>query len=274
MGVIVGLVAVLGAAVGSFLNVVVYRVPLGASVVSPPSACPTCGTRIRWFDNVPVVSWLVLRARCRNCGTSISARYPLVELATAVAFGAIGVAFVPQLIAAPTGADTVAVAVVLVAHLYFAALSIALSLIDLAHHRLPNALVLPAYPVAAVLFGAATALSGDLRAGALAAAGAGILFGVFLVIALIAPKGMGLGDVKLAGVIGMFLGWAGWSALAVGAAAAFLIGGVVGIVLIALRRARRGSGIPFGPCMLAGAWVGITAGDPIARAYLTLAGLD
>jgi leader peptidase (prepilin peptidase)/N-methyltransferase len=265
--------AFFGAAVGSFLNVVIYRVPSGLSVVSPPSACPHCGAAVRWYHNVPVVSWLVLRARCRDCAASISARYPLIELATALAFAGIAAVFAPSLLASSSPTEFGAVFGVLVALLYFAAVSIVLTAIDIDTHRLPNLIVVPAYPVVAIALTVAAVASGDLASLARAAAGAALLFALYFALALISPRGMGMGDVKLAGVVGLMLGWFGWAPLAVGALAGFLLGGVFGIILIVLRRASRSSGIPFGPWMLAGAWLGIVFGDPIARAYLAAVGL-
>lgn len=264
---------VLGAIIGSFLNVVIHRVPAGLSIVNPPSACPVCSARVRAHDNIPVLSWLLLRGRCRDCAAPISARYPLVELGTALAFVIVAALLGPQLDAAaatPVAADVV----VLAALLYLAAISIALAAIDLDVHRLPNSIVLPAYGVGAAALAVAAIASGDLVSLARAAAGAGILFAFYLVLALVAPRGMGMGDVKLAGVLGLFLGWFGWDALVVGALAAFLLGGVYGVILILARRARRTTGIPFGPWMLAGAWVGILLGEPIARGYLAAFGLE
>lgn len=274
MGVVIAFATGLGASIGSFLNVVVYRVPAGRSVVSPPSACPRCGTQIRWYDNVPVLSWLLLRARCRTCRTPISARYPVVELVTALSFAGVGALFGPAILSAASVPTAYAAGSTLIAYAYFSAVSIALALIDLDHHRLPNAIVLPSYGVLAGLFGLAALLTREPESFARSLAGAGILFGGYLIIALISPRGMGLGDVKLAGVIGLALGWLGWGQLAVGAALAFLVGGLVAVVLIVAGRARRGTGIPFGPCMLAGAWIAIIAGDPIWQAYLALVGLD
>ncbi len=274
MALLLAIVAVLGAAIGSFLNVVVHRVPAGQSVVHPPSACPTCGSGIRWFDNIPLVSWVLLRARCRECGSPISSRYPLVELGTLLAFVAVTLSFGPSVLATDSAPALVAALLVLIAHLYFAAISIALTLIDLDTHRLPHAIVLPSYPVAIILLGTAALLTSDLESAARAAAGAGIVFAIYLVLALVSPRGMGMGDVKLAGVVGLYLGWAGWPALAVGAFAAFLLGGVLGLVLIMAQRAHRRSGIPFGPWMLVGAWVGLAWGEPIAAGYLAVFGLS
>jgi len=272
---LVTMAGVLGLAIGSFLNVVVYRVPAGLSVVRPRSACPGCGHEIAGRDNIPLVSWFVLRGKCRACGSRISARYPLVELAGALAVVGVALWSAPSLThAVGIGAAATAGAVLeLVAYAYLAAISIALALIDLDVHRLPNRLVLPGYGVGAVLLGTAALLGGDLVALGRLAAGAGILFAVYLVLAILSPRGMGLGDVKLAGVLGLFLGYLGWSQLAVGAIAAFILGGAFSVVLIALRRAGRGSGIPFGPWMLAGAWFGIVFGQPIAGGYLALIGL-
>lgn len=268
------LIGVVGAAIGSFLNVVIHRVPRGLSVVHPPSACPMCAARVRPYDNIPIVSWLVLRGRCRDCGAPFSGRYAFVELVTALAFAGLALLLLPGILAASSTGALVAALLELVALLYFAAVSIALATIDLDAHRLPNAIVLPSYPVLAVLLGASALSAGDVETAARAAAGAGILFAGYLLLAFISPRGMGMGDVKLAGVIGLVLGFGGWAALAVGTLAAFLLGGLVGIALIAAGRARRTTGIPFGPWMLGGAWVGILMGEPIARGYLALFGLE
>src|SRR5690554_5504318 len=143
---LVALIGVLGLLIGSFLNVVVWRVPRAESLSSPGSHCPKCDHPIRWWDNLPVVSWLVLRGRCRDCGEPISARYPLVELATGamfagVAWWALSGAALPELVDGGTGWATF---VALAAFLYLAAISITLALIDLDSHKLPNKIVLPA----------------------------------------------------------------------------------------------------------------------------------
>ena len=267
-------IGVFGAAIGSFLNVVIHRVPAGVSVVRPPSACSSCSAPVRPYDNIPIISWLVLRGRCRDCAAPFSIRYPLVELVTALVFTGIAAWQYPALVATTSLADALSVLLVTVALLVFAAISIALTAIDLDTHRLPDAIVMPAYAVLGVLLAGAAIASGDLESGARAAAGAGILFAGYLLLALISPRGMGMGDVKLSGVIGLMLGWFGWSALAVGTLAAFILGGLVGIGLILARRASRNTGIPFGPWMLSGAWVGILLGEPIARGYLALFGLN
>ena len=254
----------LGLAIGSFLNVVVWRVPRGESLVAPPSACPSCAHPIRPRDNVPVASWLLLRGRCRDCAEPIHARYPLVEATTALAFVAIVSFYVT---ARPERVAEVP------ALLFLAATSICLALIDADTHTLPNRIVLPAYPISAALLLGASVVEGNWGALLSAAIGAVALFTFYLALALAYPRGMGLGDVKLAGVLGMFLGWFGWGELAVGAFAAFLLGGAYSIVLLATRRVDRGGGVPFGPWMLAGAWVGILWGDRIAHVYLASTGL-
>jgi leader peptidase (prepilin peptidase)/N-methyltransferase len=262
-----------GLLIGSFLNVVVYRVPAGISIARPASACPSCSTPIRRRDNVPVVSWLALGGKCRDCRTSISARYPIVELATGLFFVLVAARLWP-LVGVPTEAlPLVARLLSLVAFLWLAGVSVALAVIDLEHHRLPDAIVLPSYAVGGVLLAASSILVGDWPALVRAAIGLASLFAFYLIAALSYPGGMGFGDVKLAGVLGLYLAWLGWGEFAVGAFAAFLLGGLYAVVLLVTRRVERTGGIPFGPWMLAGAWVGVFAGGTVATAYLTLLGL-
>ena len=265
--------AVIGLAVGSFLNVVVHRVPAGLSVVAPSSACPRCDHAIRARDNVPVLSWIVLRGRCRDCAAPISVRYPLVELATALLFALVVLLFGPPLAGATDGRTAAVATIELVAMLYLMAISVALALIDLEVHRLPNSVVLPAYPVIAVLLAVAAALSGDWGAVLRAGIGLVVLGGAYLALAIAVPGGMGLGDVKLAGVLGLVLAYLGWGPLAVGAFGAFVLGGTFAIGLIVVGRAKRGSGIPFGPWMLGGAWLGVFFGQPLLDGYLRIIGL-
>ncbi|MEQ1735920.1 MAG: prepilin peptidase [Rhodoglobus sp.] len=269
-----GLVALLGLAVGSFLNVVAYRVPLGLSVVAPPSSCPACGSGIDARDNIPILSWLMLRGKCRNCAEPISVRYLVLEAITGVFFVFAAIRFLPAALGSETVAAAISAALVVAAFLYFAAISVALSAIDLDVHRLPNSIVLPAYGVGAALLGGAALVGGDLVGLARIAAGAGAMVLFYLILALARPGGMGMGDVKLAGVIGMFLAALGWGPLVVGAFAAFLLGGLYGLALILSRRAGRKSGVPFGPWMLSGAWIGILFGDALASQYLTVVGLS
>ncbi|WP_029145165.1 prepilin peptidase [Microbacterium luticocti] len=254
---------VFGALIGSFLNVVVWRVPRGMSIVRPASACPQCERAIAPYDNVPVLSYLVLRGRCRGCAAPISARYPAVEAGTAVWFAVV-------VWAGLAGAYPLAAVPVL---LYWAAIGIALALIDLDHQKLPDVITLPAYIVTAALVVVASALSGEFTRLASAAAGLAALGGLYLLLHLGYPGGMGLGDVKLAGSLGMLLGWLGWPQLVVGGFSAFVVGGVFGVALMAVRGAGRRTRIPFGPFMLAGAWIGVFAGPALARLYLTATGL-
>ncbi len=261
-----------GSLIGSFLNVVIYRVPRGRSIVSPPSACGSCEHPIRWYDNIPMVSWIVLRGRCRDCSARISVRYPLIEFAGGLFFAAIAASFAPAIVLASRPADVAAAVIALTAYLYLGAISIALAAIDLDLKRLPNAIVLPAYPVGVVLLAAASLLRGDPASIVTAAIGGLSMGGVYLLIAIVS-RGMGMGDVKLAGVLGLFLGWLGVEALAVGWIAGFLIGGLVGVGLLLARRASRGTAVPFGPSMLAGAWLGIFAGPALAAGYMALFGV-
>ncbi|MCW2774061.1 MAG: peptidase domain protein [Nocardioides sp.] len=252
--------AVLGLLVGSFLNVVIYRVPAGLSLVAPGSACPACAHPVRPRDNLPVVSWLVLHGRCRDCAAPIAARYPLVELATALLFLVVGWRFGSTLYA--------------VAALVVAAAGVALFMIDLDHRRLPFAIT------GAMAVGTVLALAIDVvRHGpdpvptALLSAGLwlAIYGGIWLATG---GRGMGLGDVALAPVLGLVLGWLGWGPALVGLGAGFVIGAVVGVVLLLSGRARAGSKVPHGPFLLSGAALGMLAGAPLASAYLRLVGLD
>jgi len=262
----------LGLAIGSFLNVVVYRVPAGRSL-SPDSACPKCGTAIRKRDNIPVVSWLMLRGRCRGCSQPISARYPLVEAGTAAAFVLVTARFGPAMLEAQTTQDAVAASIELVAFLTLTAVSIALALIDLDTKRLPNVIVVPSLLAGVVLLGAAALVRGDLAALAGAAIGGAGLFLLYFVLALVSRGGMGMGDVKLAAVLGLYLGFLGWGNLLVGAFAAFIFGGVFGLLLLLVRKAGRKSAIPFGPWMILGAWLGVFAGEILARGYFDAVGV-
>lgn len=261
--VILVLAGILGLVIGSFLNVVIYRVPAGIPLTRE-SRCPSCGAPVRPWHNVPVLSWMLLRGRCASCRAPISARYPMVEIATGLAFVAV------LWLALEAWADLAAAAlvVIVVAYLYLAAISITLTLIDLDTRRLPNAIVLPSYVVLGMLFTAACLLGAPWEALLRAAVGGAGLFAFYLLLRLIRPGGMGGGDVKLAGVLGLALGWIGWGALVVGTFAAFVFGGVFGIVLMLTRRAGRRSAVAFGPWMVLGAWTGIFAGEHVARWYL------
>ncbi|WP_420870294.1 prepilin peptidase [Microbacterium saccharophilum] len=256
--------ALFGLVIGSFLNVVVYRVPAKIPLTRE-SRCPQCDAPVRPWQNVPVVSWLILRGKCASCGAPISARYPLVELATGLGFIGVAGLFLDGFLDA-------AKAPVILAYLYLAAISIALALIDLDTRRLPDVIVLPAYLVLAALFVVACLLGAPWEGLLRAAIGGVALYAFYFLLRLVRPGGMGGGDVKLAGVLGPALGWLGWGSLIVGAFAAFLLGGVIGIARMLARRATRKTAIPFGPWMIAGAWIGIVAGEDIAHWYLGLLG--
>ncbi len=237
--------AVVGGVIGSFLNVVIHRVPRGESIVSPGSRCPSCKAGIAPYDNVPVLSWLVLRGRCRHCGTGIPVRYPLVEALTALAF---------SLIVAIQGPD-----LELLVLLPFAAMLIAVAGIDLDHRIVPNRILLPAavFAVAASLLVRPDDLPALLIAGAAA-------FTFLLVAALAYPAGMGMGDVKLAGVMGLFLGLSVVPGLLVG----FAAGAFVGIALIVREGASaRKKGVPFAPFLAFGGLVALVAGPELIDVY-------
>ena len=243
-----------GLVFGSFLTVAIHRVQAGGSLVRPRSRCPSCGTQLRAVDSVPLISWIVLRGRCRRCGARIPAVYPLMELACGGLFVAIALVYEDPWQA------------VLLAP--FLALLIAISVIDLRHYRIPNRLVYPA-----VLLSGAYVVVGDLAGGPLSATGAGVgmvAYGVgLLIVALIAPTGMGMGDVKLAGLIGLVLGAVDLPLVAVAAGAGILLGGVGAIVALLLGAGRK-TRIPYGPFMAAGAAVAVFVGDGIVDAYLNL----
>ena len=241
----IALAAALGAILGSFLNVVIHRLPRGESLVSPGSRCPECGTDIAPYDNVPVLSWLLLRGRCRHCGVRISPRYPAVELLTAAAFAAV---------VAVRGFDDD-----LVLELPFVASLIALAGIDLDHKLLPNKIV---YPMAAYGLVATALVDTDELVEHLIAGAGGFLF---LFVAVLAyPRGMGMGDVKLAGAMGLYLGLSTVPAMLV----AFLAGTVVGLGIIAREGAQaRKKAVPFGVFLALGGIVGVLAGPELIELY-------
>jgi leader peptidase (prepilin peptidase)/N-methyltransferase len=243
----IALSAILGAVVGSFLNVVVYRLPRHESLVVPASRCPGCGTPIKPHDNIPVIGWLLLRGRCRACGESISARYPIVEAVTAVL--AVSVVLVKH------SAGSIVLGLVLVGIL------VPIALIDLDHRIIPNKITLPA-AIAAVAIGLVlrpSAVPEQLIAGAAAS-------GFLLVFVLAYPRGMGMGDVKLAGVLGLFLGRHVAVALLVGVFA----GTVVGVSIMARQGVSKGRkvAVPFGPFLALGGVVALLAGPPLVHWYL------
>jgi leader peptidase (prepilin peptidase)/N-methyltransferase len=238
---------VLGAIFGSFLNVVVYRLPRHESVVSPPSHCPSCGTPVRPYDNIPILSWLLLRGHCRGCGEPISVRYPLVEaLTAALCVGAV-------LTHSSAAGIALSVTVIL--------LVVPAALIDLEHRIIPNKITALG-AVLALAIGLALDPAGEPER-LIAAAAAG---GFLLVAALAYPAGMGMGDVKLAGMMGLFLGASVAPALLV----ALLSGVTLGVVVIARKGAQAGrrTAIPFGPFLAFGALLAVFVGHPLVDVYV------
>src|SRR6266568_783739 len=256
MPVLIAFTALLGLAIGSFLNVVIYRVPRGESLVKPSSHCPACGRPIRNRHNIPLFGWFILRGRCADCHAPISVRYPLVELVTAVLF-----------IAVTARLSTLDLLPALPAYMYFVAIGIALALIDIDHHRLPNAIVLPSYPVVLALLTLAAAWQHDWSSLLRAVEAGVVLYAFYFVLAFAYPAGMGFGDVKLAGILGAVLAYLSWRVLVVGAFGGFVLGAVVGLVVLVSGRGGRKTALPFGPFMIAGALIAIFAGPSIADAY-------
>ncbi len=243
----------LGLIAGSFLNVVAYRVPAGRSVVSPGSACPACGAPIRPRDNIPVLSWFLLRGRCRDCDGAISPRYPIVEAATAGLWGATVVVI---------GASWT-----LPAYLWFVAVGLVLVLTDLDHQRIPNRILFPGLAVGAGLLLAGALLDGDLDSYVRALAGAAAYFGGLFVVALAARGGFGFGDVKLAALLGLFLAYQSWGVLGAGVALAVLGGGLVALALLVTGRRGRKDAVPFGPALVTGAFAALAVGQQLADWY-------
>ena len=248
----IALTAILGAMIGSFLNVVAYRLPRSKSLVTPGSQCPGCDTPIKPYDNVPVLGWLLLRGRCRTCRTAISPRYPAVEALTAA----------------------LAVAVILVEHstvdkvlgLVLVGILVPIALIDLDHQIIPNKITAPA-AILAVAIGLALKPAGvpeQLIAGAGAAA-------FLLVFVLAYPRGMGMGDVKLAGVLGLFLGREVGVAIFVAVIAGTLVGAAV-MARLGVERGRK-TRVPFGPFLALGGILALLAGPAIVHWYLHLQGI-
>jgi leader peptidase (prepilin peptidase)/N-methyltransferase len=241
------LALVAGLAIGSFLNVVIHRVPRHESVVSPRSRCPGCGKQIRGVDNIPVVSWLLLRGRCRDCGEPISARYPIVEALTGLLFAAV--------VISQDGGRTSWIGLALVTAL------VPITFIDLDHKLIPNVIVGPAAIVGIALV--AILQTDDVVEHLIAAAIAG---GAFLLVAIAVPRGMGMGDVKLVGMLGLYLGRNVAPALLIALAA----GTVVGIGIMASRGTSEGrkTKVPFGPFLALGGMAAYFVGDEIVDWYL------
>jgi len=253
LGLLIGLCALLGLAVGSFLNVVIYRVPRGESIVSPRSACPSCGAPIRERDNIPVVSWLVLRGRCRDCKAPISPRYPLVELLCAGLFAGTAARFGRQW-------D-------LPAYLALFAGLLSLSTIDIERLLLPKKIVYPLTVLVAGLLLMAAAATGHWHDYAVAVICALAWFAVFFALNFASPRILGFGDVRLSLVLGVALGWLGVGYVLLGFFAANVIGAVIGILLIATKRMSRSDRIPYGVFLALGCAVAVLAGPELLRPF-------
>ena len=249
--------ALVGLVVGSFLTMVVYRIPRGESIVAPGSRCPSCGTPIRPRDNVPVLSYLVLRGRCRHCGARVSPTCPLTEASTAALF--VGAAVVH---------DQLFVAILVA---LFLAAMVAVALIDARWRIIPDWIMYPC-----LVGGLVAVVVGDLAGWGVDAVrgliGLGLYAGPLLLLALAVPRGMGIGDVKLVALIGLVLGSLGLEYVAVAAGVGILAGGLGAVLALAVLGMGRKQQIPFGPFLAGGAATAALAGAPIADLYLSLLG--
>jgi leader peptidase (prepilin peptidase)/N-methyltransferase len=252
-GLLIALCGLFGLAIGSFLNVVIYRVPRGESVVHPRSHCPSCGTPIAERDNIPVVSWLLLHGRCRHCRAAISIRYPAVELATAALFAGAAARF---------GADWA-----LPAFLALLAGLFALACTDLELLLLPKRIVYPTLVIVSGLLLVAALGTGDWHKLGTAAACGGVAFAFFFAINFINPRWMAFGDVRLALLIGVGLGWLGPGTVLLGFFLGFLLGAVIGVGLIVAKRIGPRTPVPFGVFLAAGTALALYFGDAILHWY-------
>jgi len=248
-------VAPFGLVVGSFLNVVIHRVPERQSVVKPRSRCPHCRAAIKPWDNLPVVSWLLLRGRCRSCKGAISIRYVVVEVATAALFVAAALRLGED--------DPAALPAFLVV---FAAL-VAISAVDLERFIVPNRILYPALFMAAPLLVLAAAVDGDGAPLLRSALGGALAWTVLFAIHMASPKGMGFGDVRLAGLIGMLLGWLSIGHVLLGLFLAFLSAAVVGVGLVVIGVRGRKDRVPFGPFLALGTIAAVLVGGPVLSWY-------
>ncbi len=242
-----------GLAIGSFLNVVIYRVPQKESIVTPPSSCPSCGTELAARDNIPVLSWVLLRGKCRTCGSPISWQYPVVELLTAGLFAAVAGRF---------GYDWV-----VPAYLALFAGLVALSWIDVERMVLPKAIVYPVSLLVAGLLLIPAGVYGAWHSYWVAWAFAGGWFLAFYLMWFASPRLLGFGDVRLAPVLGLSLGWLGWRYVVLGFFAANLIGALIGIGLMLAKRAERQSRVPYGVFLAAGLAVAVFWGPQLLSTF-------
>jgi len=265
---LVNLIAILlGLAFGSFANVVIFRGADQFSKLNPPSSCLMCGMHIVPRDNIPVISWLLLRGKCRNCGAKISTIYPVVEIISASLF----LLFVnfPRSIANAMDPAELASGVALTVALWVLSFSgITLAAIDSRELRLPNRLVYSTFFIGGTCLAISSVVVGDWDAVVRAILGAMVSLAIYGAIVFVSPRGMGIGDLKLSAVLGLYLGWFGWGALFMGLLFAFLLGAGFGLVLISRNRASVQSTIPFGPWMIAGAFLSIFFGTQLWGSYL------
>ena len=246
------ILVILGLAVGSFLNVCIHRLPRGESLALPPSRCPACEYRLRWFDNIPVVSYALLAGRCRNCRTAISIRYPLVELATMALFVIHGEVF--------------GWSALLVPRLLFACAMVVLFAIDLEHHLLPNVITLPA--IAIGLISSAVLPPGIVDALIGVILGGGVLWLIGeAYFRYSGQEGMGGGDVKMLAMIGAFLGW---KLVLVTLVLSSVAGSLIGLFVILIKRGGMKYALPYGTFLALGALVASLAGDQIVNWYVSL----
>jgi leader peptidase (prepilin peptidase)/N-methyltransferase len=247
---------VFGLAIGSFLNVVVYRVPRHLSIVTPRSACPTCHSPIKERDNIPVLSWLLLKGRCRDCRSPISPRYPLIEAGNAALFAAT---------AARLGYNWD-----LPAYLVLSASLLALACIDLELLVLPKLIVYPTLGLVASLLVLAAALTNEWHNLLIAGIFAVGWFLVFFALNFLNPRYLGFGDVRLALVLGLALGWLGWKYVILGFFAANFIGALIGLVLIGTKRMTRDQLIPYGIFLALGTEFAVLVGPVIVTHFQTI----
>lgn len=254
-GVVVAAAGLLGLIFGSFAAVAAHRIPRNEGIVPARGKCPNCGRAFRGAENLPIVSYLIQRGRCRSCGAGISVRHPLIELGTALLFALVSVKFGVSI-----------EAVVFAAFLWSL---VVLTAIDLEHRLLPNRVVYPVFVGGWVGLTIAAVVNDDLSSLRNAAVGMLIFGGFFFVVAFVYPAGMGGGDVKLAFALGTFLGYLGGPGLvAVGMFLSFLLGGVVGVAAMMLSDAGRKTQIPFGPFLALGTMIAVFVGQSIADFYL------
>jgi leader peptidase (prepilin peptidase)/N-methyltransferase len=245
-----------GITIGSFLNVVIYRIPNGGSL-NGRSHCPKCDNQIRGYDNIPVLSWIFLRGKCRDCKESISIRYPLIELATGIFWLVLGVSF---------GYDPI-----LPLLLILAAATIALTMIDFDTMTLPNVITYPIFILTAIYLPILAWLTDSWDNLVSAGLGSAIYFVFFFGLWFITGgKGLGFGDVKLAPTLGALIGWFSLHGTVVGIMGAFIFGGIPAGIIMAMGIIKKGTQIPFGPMLMLGAWVAVFFGESLSASYLTL----